>query len=176
MTQPSLTADSPSLHPAQLEITRLRALRGPNYWRLAPVIACDIRLGPFESLSTADIPRFNERLLSALPTLQDHPCSRDRPGGFVERLHEGTGWPHVLEHVALELQTLAGSPVDYGRVVASGDEGIWWVIVEYEEEEVGLESMRQAVELVRACMAGFLFDAAELLTRLRRTLGAARLG
>jgi cyanophycin synthetase len=176
MTQPSLTADSPSLDPAQLEITRLRALRGPNYWRLAPVIACDVRLGDLEFLSTHDIPSFTERLLSVLPSLQAHPCSRNRPGGFVERLNEGTGWPHVLEHVALELQTLAGSPADYGRVVPSGDAGIWWVIVEYEEEELGLESMRQAVGLVQACIGGSEFDIAEVLARLRQTWEHARLG
>src|SRR6476659_2744969 len=118
MTQPSLTAEFPSLDPAQLEITLLRSLRGPNFWRLAPVIAADVRQGAFESLTTADLPGFNERLLSVMPTLQEHPCSRGRPGGFVERMDEGTGWPHVLEHVALELQSLAGSSTaDYGRVV-----------------------------------------------------------
>jgi cyanophycin synthetase len=176
MTQPSLTADSPSLDPAQLEITRLRALRGPNYWRLAPVIAADVRLGTLESLTTAELHGFTERLQATLPTLQEHPCSRGHPGGFIERLQEGTGWPHVLEHVALELQSLAGSPVDFGRVVPSGDEGVWWVIVEYQEEALGIESMREAGAVVRACMAGADIGISELLARLRRTLEQARLG
>ena len=176
MSQPSMTERFPSLDPAQLEITRVRALRGPNYWRLAPVIACDIRLGSLESLTTQDVPGFSERLLAALPSLHSHPCSRNRPGGFVERLHEGTGWPHVLEHVALELQTLAGSPVDYGRVLPSGDVGIWWVIVEYEEEELGLESMRHAVGLVRACLGGALVYPEEVLVHLRQTWERSRLG
>ena len=109
MTQPTLTDYAPSIDPAQLEITRLRPLRGPNYWRLAPVVVCDVRLGLLESVTSADIPGFSDRLLEMLPSLQEHPCSRNRPGGFVERLHEGTGWIHVLEHVALELQTLAGT-------------------------------------------------------------------
>src|SRR5919107_3111358 len=87
---------------SELEILRLRPQRGPNCWRLAPVIACDLRLGSLESLTSADVPGFADRLLAALPSLQGHPCSRGRAGGFVERLHEGTGWPHVLEHVALE--------------------------------------------------------------------------
>jgi cyanophycin synthetase len=78
--------------------------------------------------------------------------------------------------VALELQTLGGSPVEYGRVVPSGDAGIWWVIVEYEEEELGVESMRHAVALVRSCLAGSPTDPAELLTHLRRTWERARLG
>ena len=131
MTQPTLTDYAPSIDPAQLEITRLRPLRGPNYWRLAPVVVCDVRLGLLESVTSADIPGFSDRLLEILPSLHEHPCSRNRPGGFVERLHEGTGWIHVLEHVALELQTLAGTDVDFGRAVRSGEEGVWWLIVEY---------------------------------------------
>ncbi|HYF40053.1 MAG TPA: cyanophycin synthetase [Gemmatimonadales bacterium] len=176
MTQPILTTDVPSIDPAQLEITRLRALRGPNYWRLAPVVVCDVRLGNLENITTADAPRFSERLLEALPSLQEHPCSRNKPGGFVERLYEGTGWIHVLEHVALELQTLAGTDVDFGRAVQSGDEGVWWLIVEYEEEELGTESVRQAVELVRACLAGVPVDIDGVLRNLRELLEDVRLG
>lgn len=137
-----------------LTVTRIRALRGPNYWRLAPVIACDVRLGSLEQVTTADIPDFADRLLRALPSLSEHPCTRGEPGGFVARLREGTHFPHVLEHVALELQTLAGSDVSFGRVVASGDEGVWWVIVAYEEEEVGVQAMHDAVALVVSCIAG----------------------
>jgi cyanophycin synthetase len=132
----------------ELRVTRVRPLRGPNYWRLAPVIACDVRLGALEQLSTAELPGFTERLLDVLPTLREHPCSRGSAGGFVERLEEGTRLPHVLEHVSLELQTLAGSDVSFGRVVPSGDEGVWWVIVAYEEEAVGVESMHEAARIV----------------------------
>jgi cyanophycin synthetase len=176
MTQPSITTDSPSLDPAQLEITRLRALRGPNYWRLAPVIACDVRLGELEQVTTADVCGFTDRLLDLLPSLSEHPCSREKPGGLVERLLEGTSWPHVLEHVALELQTLAGTDVEFGRVVESGEPGLWWVIVEYEEEELGLASMREAVALVRACMTGAQIDAASMLQHLRELYEDVRLG
>src|ERR671933_2650688 len=160
MTDASRTTAAPpaSLDPHELRVTRLRALRGPNYWRLAPVIACDLRLGALEPVSSADVPGFTPRLLEALPSLHEHPCSRGQAGGFVERLEEGTHIPHILEHVALELQTLAGSDVSFGRVVPSGDERVWWVIVAYEEEEVGLESMRRAVDLVRACLTGEPFD------------------
>ena len=145
-------APAPTLDPAELRVTALRALRGPNYWRLAPVIACDVRLGALEHVTSAQVPGFVDRLLAALPTLHEHPCTRGAPGGFVERLREGTHLPHILEHVALELQQLAGSDVHFGRVVPSGDEGVWWVIVAYEEEEVGIEAMRDAVRLVRACL------------------------
>src|SRR3954471_21566582 len=111
------TQIEPGISAQELQVSRIRALRGPNYWRLAPVIACDVRLGSLEQLSSADIQGFNEHLLAALPSLHEHPCTRGGPGGFVDRLQEGTHIPHILEHVALELQTLAGNDVSFGRVV-----------------------------------------------------------
>src|SRR3954469_5441716 len=89
----------------QLEVSRIRALRGPNYWRLAPVIACDVQCGTLERVSSADVPGFTERLVTPMPTLREHPCTRGREGGFIDRLQEGTHLPHILEHLALELQT-----------------------------------------------------------------------
>ena len=165
-----------TIDPSELRVTRLRALRGPNYWRLAPVIACDVRLGQLEHVTSAEIHGFTERLVAALPTLREHPCSRGAAGGFVERLEEGTHFPHILEHVALELQTLAGSDVSFGRVVPSGDEGVWWVIVAYEEEDVGLQSVRDAVTLVRACMTGAEVDARRLVDDLEELYEHTRLG
>ncbi|HEX2778158.1 MAG TPA: hypothetical protein VHM30_01590, partial [Gemmatimonadaceae bacterium] len=157
-------------------MSRLRALRGPNYWRLAPVIACDVRLGALEAVTSADVDGFVERLVAALPTLHDHPCSRGAAGGFIERLREGTHIPHILEHVAIELQTLAGGDVSFGRVVPSGDEGVWWVIVAYEEEEVGLQAMRDAVSIVRAALVGEAIDAAAIVDSLLELHQDVRLG
>jgi cyanophycin synthetase len=162
--------------PADLRIARLRALRGPNFWRLAPVIACDVRLGSLEELTSADLADFTGRLLAMVPTLHEHPCSRGAPGGFVERLDEGTHIPHVLEHVSLELQALAGSDVSFGRVVPSGDAGVWWVIVAYEEEEVGLASVRDAVSIIRAAIAGPLVDVDQVVVRLQNLSESVRLG
>jgi cyanophycin synthetase len=159
-----------------LRVTRVRPLRGPNYWRLAPVIACDVRLGALEQRTTAELPGFSDRLLGFLPTLREHPCSRGTAGGFVERLYEGTRLPHVLEHVSLELQTLAGSDVSFGRVVPSGDEGVWWVIVAYEEEAVGVESMHEAARLVRASLDGESIDTDTMLHDLQRLYETVRLG
>jgi len=165
-----------TIHAHDLVVTRIRALRGPNYWRLAPVIACDVRLGSLEQINSADVPGFTDRLLGALPSLADHPCTRGGPGGFVERLREGTHFPHILEHVALELQTLAGSDVTFGRVVASGDEGVWWVIVAYEEEGVGIQAMRHAAELVVACIADEPYETGTVVDRLHDLYEDVRLG
>jgi cyanophycin synthetase len=145
------------------------------------VIACDVRLGPLEEVTSAHVPGFTDALTTALPTLHEHPCTRGAAGGFVARLREGTHLPHVLEHVALELQALAGSDVSFGRVVASGDEGVWWVIVAYEYEEIGLQAMRDAASLVRACLAGtapdvLADDARACVARLHAQAERVRLG
>jgi len=169
-------AGAAGLDPDELRISRLRALRGPNFWRLAPVIACDVTLGALEDVPSTAIPGFNERLIALMPTLREHPCSRGTEGGFLERLEEGTHLPHILEHVALELQTLAGSDVSFGRVVESGDPGVWWLIVAYEEEDVGLEAVRDAVRLVKACIAGEPYDVEEAVEDLHDLLENVRLG
>src|SRR5688500_2491668 len=161
---------------SELRVTRIRALKGPNYWRLSPVIACDVHLGELENVTSADIPGFSQRLVDYLPTLREHPCSKGEAGGFVERLTEGTHLPHILEHVSLELQTLAGSDVSFGRVVQSGDPGVRWVIVEYEEEEVGVECMRQAIRIVCACISGETLDIQALTEDLRGLYEDVRLG
>ncbi|MDB4898726.1 MAG: cphA, partial [Gemmatimonadetes bacterium] len=173
---PPSNAAIPEVDASDLRVTRVRPLRGPNYWRLAPVIACDVRLGRLETHSTAELSGFADRLLAALPTLTEHPCSRGSAGGFVERMREGTRLPHVLEHVALELQTLAGSDVSFGRVVPSGDEGVWWVIVAYEEEDVGVESVREGARLLRACISGEELDATAMVEELQHLYESVRLG
>ncbi|HKN58209.1 MAG TPA: cyanophycin synthetase, partial [Gemmatimonadaceae bacterium] len=170
------TATELQIDADQLEVSRIRALRGPNYWRLAPVIACDVQLGSLEQISSADIPGFYERLTEAIPTLAEHHCTRQEPGGFLERLREGTHIPHILEHVALELQSLAGTDVSFGRVVPSGDPDTWWVIVAYEEEEVGLQAMRDAVKIIRACIADRPIDVDGIIEQLLSLYETVRLG
>ncbi|MGH7651719.1 MAG: cyanophycin synthetase [Gemmatimonadaceae bacterium] len=170
------TAIAPQIDAEQLQVSRIRALRGPNYWRLAPVIACDVQLGTLEQVSSVDIPGFYERLTEAIPSLAEHHCTRQEAGGFLERLREGTHLPHILEHVALELQSLAGCDASFGRVVPSGDPDTWWVIVEYEEEEVGLQSMREAVKIVRGCIADQPVDTDAIVNQLLTLYEEVRFG
>ena len=170
------TAIEPLIDAEQLQVSRIRALRGPNYWRLAPVIACDVRMGSLEHVSSADIPWFYDRLTASIPSLAEHYCTRQEPGGFLERLREGTHLPHILEHVALELQCLAGCDVSFGRVVPSGDPEIWWVIIAYEEEEVGLQSMRDAVRIVRSCIANRDIDVQAIVDQMLSLYETVRLG
>jgi cyanophycin synthetase len=176
----SLNADdrsawkSPVIDPAEIAITRLRPLRGPNYWRLAPVIACDLRLGSAESIEPAQVPGCVERLLAALPRLRAWLCAPDRSGSGTRG--EPIGWPGLLARVALELQSSVGPEVSFSRAVRPGDGSGWWVIVEYQEEEVGLQAVRDGLHLVRACATAAAVDVAGIIAGLRELYDDVRYG
>ena len=138
---------------ATLRILETRALRGPNVWSRGPAIVMVVDLGELEDWPSNTIPNFNEALLELVPTLDDHACSLGRRGGFVTRLKEGTWLGHVSEHVALELQSLAGTTAHIGKTRSAGRHGLYNVIFEYREEEVGREAGRIAVGLVNHLVA-----------------------
>ena len=96
-------------------MTALSATRGANYWSRRPVTRMDVVVGAYDDISSAEVPGFTERLVAALPGLVEHRCSIGERGGFVTRLRRGTYAPHIVEHVALELQTMMGHDVGYGR-------------------------------------------------------------
>ncbi|HVT15247.1 MAG TPA: cyanophycin synthetase [Thermoanaerobaculia bacterium] len=124
-----------------MKILETRVYRGPNLYALGPVIRLRVDLGELEAFPTRKLPGFNERLLALIPTLHEHTCSYQAPGGFVRRLTEdaGTWLGHVLEHVAIELQCLAGTPVAYGKTRGYGlPPGQYHVIYSFLEEVVGV--------------------------------------
>ncbi|MFN8500172.1 MAG: cyanophycin synthetase, partial [Anaerolineae bacterium] len=98
-----------------MRILETRVYRGPNPYGYRPLIRLILDLEDLEDYPTDKMPGFIDNLLALMPSLEEHGCSYGRPGGFIERMREGT-WPgHVVEHVALELQNLAGTPVTYGK-------------------------------------------------------------
>ncbi len=124
---------------------------GPSLYAHFPVIRLTVDLEDLENWPTVKLgPRFTEGLLSALPGLREHGCSFGEPGGLVRRLteDEGTWLGHVLEHVAIELQNVAGGSVSFGRTRATGERGHYHVVFEYEEARVGLEAGRIAIDLL----------------------------
>lgn len=129
---------------------------GPNLYALFPVIRLTVDLGPLEDWPSARLGEdaFVAPLLERLPGLHEHGCSYGEPGGFVRRLREGEGtWlGHVLEHVAIELQNVAGADVTFGKTRGTGVPGQYDVIYEYEQDEIGL----QAAELGRRLLADLL--------------------
>ena len=131
-----------------LRILEAQVLRGPNFWSYEPAVRLLVDLGSLESWPTNTLPTFNEALIDLLPGLKQHGCSLNRPGGFLERMREGTWLGHVAEHVALELQHQAGCPITRGKTRKASQTGQYNVIYGYSEEHVGLSAGRLAVRLV----------------------------
>ena len=155
---------------ATLRILDTRVLRGANYWAREPVIRMLVDLGVLEQHPSSLIPGFTDRLLELMPSLDDHACSLGRRGGFVSRLRDGTWAGHIAEHVALELQNLAGTDVRHGKTRSAGPEGQYNVIFEFREEQVGLTAGTAAVALVNHLIEpdAVPFDFEEELERLIR--------
>ncbi|MGD9710784.1 MAG: cyanophycin synthetase [Thermomicrobiales bacterium] len=120
-----------------LELRSSRAYHGPNQYTNMSAIDLEVVLGDLEERPTITIPKFSDRLLEVMPSLRSHQCSGKGIGGFSERLYQGTWMGHVLQHVALELQALAGDEVRLGRTVASRERGVYHVVYEYRCEAVG---------------------------------------
>ncbi len=145
---PRKTQGKPRGPQPTLRILETRVLRGPNIWFRGPAIVMLVDLGELEEWPSNKIPHFNEALLQLIPSLDDHACSLGRRGGFVTRLKDGTWLGHVSEHIALELQSLAGTEAHIGKTRSAGSTGQYNVVYEYREEEVGREAGRIAVGLV----------------------------
>ena len=149
-----------------IQILRMTHLRGPSIWTYVPVIEALVDIGELEDFPSNTLPGFNQRLASWLPGLIEHRCSPGVRGGFLQRLDTGT-WPgHILEHVTLELQTLAGVPDGYGRAREAGPRGVYKVIVSMPHEEVGRQSLLMARELVMAAIEDRPFDVAAAVEEL----------
>ena len=155
-----------------LRILETRVLRGANYWAREPVVRMLVDLGVLEYFPSNKIPGFVEALVESLPTLDDHACSLGRRGGFLTRLRDGTWVGHIAEHIALEMQNLAGTDVRHGKTRSTGVDGQYNVIFEYREESVGIEAGKMAVALVNHLVApdddAYAFDFMAEMERLIR--------
>src|SRR6187402_1999969 len=121
-----------------MRIDEIKVLRGPNYWsvRRPKLIQMKIDLEEMEQKPTNSIPGFLDRLKELFPSMYEHRCSVGKPGGFFQRVEEGTWMGHVIEHVALELQSLAGMECGFGRTRGTGNkEGEYFVVFNYMEED-----------------------------------------
>ncbi len=115
-----------------MRILETRVYRGPNYWLYKPAINMTVDLGELEEHPTSTLGDFNDRLVELIPTLDDHHCSYGEPGGFIRRLYEGTWLGHVMEHIALELQCLAGTYVTQGKTRSTDTSGQYHVVFQYQ--------------------------------------------
>ena len=128
---------------------------GPSLYAHFPVIRLELDLGELEQWPSGKLgPAFTDALIAALPGLHEHGCSYGEPGGFIRRLTEGEGtWMgHILEHVAIELQNVAGESVTFGKTRSQGTAGHYHVIYQYEQEDVGLEAGMLGIILLHSLL------------------------
>jgi cyanophycin synthetase len=152
-----------------MKIREINAMRGPNYWsvRRHKLIVMVLDLQEMEHRPTNSIPGFRERLQAMFPGMYEHRCSVGCPGGFFQRVDEGTWMGHVIEHIALEIQSLAGMEVGFGRTRTYGEDGVYFVVFDYIEEKVGRYAAEASVRIARALIDGTDYDLAEDIQEMR---------
>ncbi|MBA2572044.1 MAG: hypothetical protein H0V06_03290 [Gemmatimonadetes bacterium] len=151
----------------EIRLVALRSLRGANFWSRRPVTRLDLAVGAYDEINSADVPNFTEALVRAFPGLIEHQCSIGERGGFITRLRRGTYAPHIIELIALELQTEIGHDVGYGRSRGGDRPGEYTVIFEHLHAQVGLRSAALALEIVQRAFAGTLEEVEYALAELR---------
>ncbi|MBY4945799.1 cyanophycin synthetase [Cupriavidus respiraculi] len=159
-----------------IEIFDVMSLRGPSMWTYGPVLEAWVDIGELEEYPSNRIPGFYERLSTWLPSLIEHRCSIGERGGFLQRLKEGT-WPgHIMEHVTLELQSLAGLPGGFGKARETPERGVYKVVVTAWDERVARAALFMARDLVMAAIEDRPFDVDAGVAELRRLIDRHWLG
>jgi cyanophycin synthetase len=159
-----------------MRILSLRYFAGPNIYSYSPVVKVTVDIGRYEYLSTKKIAGFTDHLLDILPTLSEHQCSKGYPGGFVERLREGTYLAHVFEHVALELQNLVGYSIGFGKARSTDRPGIYDAVYGCTVPEVGRAVARHTEVLINRLVACEPVDISRILDDLQEVSRKYRLG
>jgi cyanophycin synthetase len=161
-----------------MKILEIKVLKGPNYWsvRRNKLIQMKLDLEEMEQRPTNNIPGFRERLEKLFPSLYEHRCSVGEPGGFFERVNEGTWMGHVIEHIALELQTISGMDTGFGRTRGAGEDGVYYVVFSYLEEDAGVYAAKASVRIAQALTDGTDYNLEEDIQQLREIREDTRLG
>ena len=159
-----------------ISILRMRYLRGPNVWTYRPVLESWVDLGILENHPSNTLPGFVERLCSWLPGMIEHRCGVGEHGGFFLRLQDGTWCGHIMEHVAIELQTLAGMQVGFGKARETSQSGVYKVVIRTRQEEIGRAAFLAARDLVMAAINDSAFDVNGTVTRLKAMVDRMCLG
>lgn len=161
-----------------MKILGIQVLRGPNIWSITrkKLIQMRLDLEELEQQPTNLIPGFAERIEALLPSLYTHRCSIGAPGGLFKRIQEGTWMGHVIEHIALEIQTLAGMDTGFGRTRQTKTEGIYKVVFSYLEAKAGVYAAEAAVKIAEALISAEPYDLEQDIQRLRELREQERLG
>jgi cyanophycin synthetase len=159
-----------------MKIIEMRAIRGPNYYSKHPVIFMQLDIEELEAKPTDMVPEFKDNLASMMPSLHEHRCSPGKVGGFYERLVTGTWAGHVVEHVSLELQNLAGHEVGFGKTFNTDETGVYNIVYRYHDYKSGLRAGEMAVEMVENLYEGVLTDVLPLIDELKLIAASSLLG
>ena len=161
-----------------MKILKVQALRGPNIWSVQrkKLIQMRLDLEEVEELPTNKIDGFRERIEAMFPTMIEHRCSEGCRGGFFMRVERGTWMGHVIEHIALEIQTLAGMETGFGRTRETKTPGTYNVVFSYTEENVGMFAAESAVNIAQSLIDGTEYDLEADIQKMREIRERVRLG
>lgn len=161
-----------------MKILDIKVMNGPNYWSVKrhKLIVMVLDIEELEQRPTNLIDGFSARLQAMFPSMQGHRCSKEYEGGFFERVEEGTWMGHVIEHIALEIQTLAGMDVGFGRTRETSTSGIYNVVFTYMEAKVGRYAAEASVEIAQALIDNTPIDLPAIIQKLREMREVERLG
>ncbi len=161
-----------------MRIREINAMRGPNYWsiRRHKLIVMVLDLEEMEEFPSNKIEGFSERLQNMFPSMHSHRCSVGEPGGFFSRVEDGTWMGHIIEHIALEIQTLADMDTGFGRTRTYGEKGVYNVVFSYIEENVGRYAAKAAVDICESLITGEEYSLEEDIQKMREIREEVRLG
>ncbi|MNK15417.1 Cyanophycin synthetase [compost metagenome] len=161
-----------------MKIEKIQVLRGPNIWSITrkKLIQMRLDLEETEHFPTNKIDGFRERIEKLLPSLISHRCSEGCEGGFFKRVEMGTWMGHVIEHIALEIQTLAGMDVGFGRTRETKTPGVYNVVFNYKEEQAGIFAAEEAVRIAECLMSAEEYDIEKCIHNLKELRESERLG
>jgi cyanophycin synthetase len=159
-----------------IEFLNMLSLRGPNIWTYRPALEVWVDIGDLEDAPSNTIPGFYERLTGWLPSLIEHRCGVGERGGFLQRVREGTWAGHILEHVTLEFQNLAGMQSGFGKARETSKRGVYKVVVRARNEQVSRASLQAGRELVLAAFNDTAFDVNAAVLHLRELVDSRCLG
>jgi cyanophycin synthetase len=159
-----------------MEFLKILSLRGPNIWASRPVLEVWLDIGVLEDAPFQTIPGFYERLTDWLPSLVEPRCGMAERGGFLQQLREGTWSGHILEHVTIELQNLAGMQTGFGKTLGTPVRGVYKVMVPSRNEQVSRAALHAARDLILAAMNNQPYDVAATLTKLHVLVDTLCLG
>jgi len=159
-----------------MKILNLKSVHGPNVYHHRPVVIMRVDLGAWTDTASDEIEGFVESLLALLPKLGEHACSEGHRGGFLERLQRGTYPAHIIEHAALEISSLAGIGVSFGKTRYAGTPGHYDIVTRFLNEEGMKLCLQEAFALVRSLLEKSPFDLPAAILKIQKTVSTTQLG